>query len=83
MSKGDYARRKHRSPACVSGWIKAGKISAAALVGDGQAAKIWVEQADADLAASLHPSQQWAQEHPANEPSGWMQDLERHKGRLR
>lgn len=83
LRKGEYAKRKHRSRACVSGWIRDGKISAAALVGEGQAARIWVEQADADLAAALHPSQQWAQEHPANQASGWMQDLDRHKGRLR
>ena len=77
VSKLEFARRKHRSPACVSGWIKAGKISRAALVGDGQAAKIWVEQADADLAASLNPSQQWSQEHPANVSSDWTGQVRR------
>jgi len=42
-------------------WIRQSKISAAALIGDGLAKKIWVERADADLAASLDPAQQLAQ----------------------
>ena len=79
LKKTECAKRKHRSPACVCAWIKTGKISRAALVGTGQAAKIWVEQADADLAVSLHPSQQWAQDHPANEPSDWWRDIQRQK----
>lgn len=64
-SKGAFARRKHRSPACVTKWISTGKISAAALVGSGYRANIWVEQAEADLAASLTPHQQYAQAFPA------------------
>jgi hypothetical protein len=65
-TKGEFARRKHRSPACVSAWIADGKITRAALVGNGMRARIWVEQAEADLAASLNPSQQWHHEFPAN-----------------
>jgi hypothetical protein len=64
--KGEYARRKHRSPACVSMWIAEGKISPAALIGDGVRARIWVEQADADLVAALEPSQQFSREFAAN-----------------
>ncbi len=64
VSKGDYARRKHRSPACITKWIKGGKISPAAMIGSGNAAKIWVERADADLAESLDPSQQLTQRAP-------------------
>ena len=58
------AKLKGRSPQCVSNWIGDGKISPAAMVGEGHRAQIWVEQADADLARSLDPAQQAAQEHP-------------------
>jgi hypothetical protein len=64
VSKGEYARMRARSSQAVSNWIARGKISAAALIGEGNAAKIWVEQADADLARTLDPAQQAAQEHP-------------------
>jgi hypothetical protein len=64
ITKGEYARLKERSPAAVSIWIRDGKISRDALIGEGNAAKIWVEQADADLARSLDPAQQAAQAHP-------------------
>jgi hypothetical protein len=64
VSKGEFARLKQRGPSAVSNWIAQGKISAAALIGKGNAAKIWVEQADADLAASLDPSQQVIQAAP-------------------
>lgn len=64
VSKGEFARRKSRGPSAVSNWIAAGKISAAALIGKGNAAKIWVEQAERDLAASLDPSQQVIQAAP-------------------
>lgn len=72
-----------RSRPCVSGWIKIGKISAAALIGDGREAKIWVERAEADLAASLDPSQQAAQASPILGSSATptpMNDLERRIG---
>jgi hypothetical protein len=65
-TKGQFARRKNRTPSAVSNWISLGKISPAALVGKGNAARIWVEQAEADLTASLDPSQQFANPHPAN-----------------
>jgi hypothetical protein len=64
VTKGEYARLKQRSAAAVSIWIRDGKISRAALIGEGNAAKIWVEQADADLARTLDPAQQAAQSHP-------------------
>lgn len=64
VSKGEFAKIKRRGPSAVSNWIAAGKISAAALIGKGNSAKIWVEQAEADLAASLDPSQQAAQFAP-------------------
>ena len=64
VTKGEYARLKGRSPAAVSNWIADGRISAAALIGDGNRARIWVEQADADLARNLDPTQQWSQRAP-------------------
>lgn len=64
ITKGEFATLKQRSPACVTKWIKAGKISPDALIGNGNSAKIWVERADADLAASLDPSQQAIQAAP-------------------
>lgn len=66
ITKGRYAALKGRAPSCVSNWITDGKISAAALVGEGQRARIWVEQADADLARNLDPSQQSYQAHPVS-----------------
>ena len=56
LRKSEFAKRKHRSAGCVTGWIKEGKISVAALIGTGTRARIWVEQAEADLAASLFPA---------------------------
>src|SRR5690349_10667216 len=64
MSKSEFARLKRRGASAVSNWIAAGKISEAALIGKGNSAKIWVEQAEADLAASLDPSQQAIQMAP-------------------
>lgn len=64
VTKGEFAQRHSRSPAWVSNMIAEGKITSAALIGDGVRARIWVERADADLAASLDPSQQAAQSKP-------------------
>jgi len=36
----------------VTKWLKAGKISPAALVGEGCTARIWAERASADLAGA-------------------------------
>jgi hypothetical protein len=69
VDKGLYAKLKRRAPSAISNWIKRGKISNAALIGDGRSAKIWVEQADADLARSLDPSQQVSQLHSAVSPA--------------
>ncbi|MHC2334700.1 hypothetical protein [Bradyrhizobium sp. USDA 4454] len=71
VTKGAYAKRKSRSPQAVSAWIADGKISKAAIIGEGHRARIWVEQADADLKANLNPSQQWSQAVPANDPDAW------------
>jgi hypothetical protein len=57
LSKGNYARMKDRTPQAISNWIKRNMISPAALIGEGSAAEIWVEQADADLARGLDPAQ--------------------------
>lgn len=75
VSKGEFARLKQRGPSAVSNWIAHGKISAAALIGKGNAAKIWVEQAERDLAASLDPSQQVIQAVPILPTSAPVPDL--------
>lgn len=64
VTKGQYAQLKGRSPQAVSNWIAEGKVSQAAIVGQGQRAKIWVERADADLIASLDADQQDRQAAP-------------------
>lgn len=64
VTKADYAALKKRTPSAISNWIADGKITKAALVGDGVRAKVWVEQADADLLRSLDPAQQSAQIAP-------------------
>jgi hypothetical protein len=64
LTKGEYAALKGRTPGTVSHWIAEGKITASAMVGEGRHARIWVEQADADLVRSLDPAQQAAQDNP-------------------
>lgn len=64
LTKAEFADRVGRTRSCVSNWIAGGKISAAALIGDGRSARIWLERAEADLSASLDPSQQVAQAEP-------------------
>jgi hypothetical protein len=64
VTKAAYAALRNRSPSAVSNWISKGRISPAALIGVGTRAKIWVERADADLAARLDPGQQDAQVRP-------------------
>lgn len=64
ITKGEFAARQKRSPACVSNWIAEGKISKEALIGDGVRARIWLERALSDLTANLDPSQQVSQSRP-------------------
>jgi len=64
MTKKQYAAYKQRKPSAVSNWIANGRITQAALIGGGNRAKIWVEQADRDLASRLDVGQQEAQLHP-------------------
>lgn len=64
VTKGDFARLKSRSPACISKWILEKKISPEALIGEGRLARIWLERAEADLTRTLDPAQQAAQESP-------------------
>lgn len=67
VTKGVYAAMKGRAPSAVSNWIAEGRISAAAVIGVGQRAQIWVEQADADLARNLDPSKQGVLDNPINQ----------------
>lgn len=64
VTKREFAILKGRKPSAISNWITAGKITSAALIGEGTRARIWVEQADADLARTLDPSRQAGQAKP-------------------
>ena len=57
VTKGEFAVLCKVSPGRVTQWIGDGKISPAALVGEGRSAKIRVAQAQADLKRSLDPNQ--------------------------
>jgi hypothetical protein len=46
VTQAEYAKLKNREPSSVSKWIAEGKISKAALIGEGVRAQIWVEQAE-------------------------------------
>ncbi|SMD18180.1 hypothetical protein [Rhizobium sp. RU36D] len=59
VSKGEFAAAINVSPGRVSQFIKAGQISAAAIVGHGQRAKIDLELAKADLRLCLDVSQRF------------------------
>lgn len=54
-SKSEFARARGRSPKQVTDWLQRGIITPAALVGEGHRARIWVEQADRDIAAHMRP----------------------------
>lgn len=69
VTKAEFAARKQRGPSSVSNWIADGKITEAALIGIGPRARIWVEQADIDLARAFDPAQQLAQRHPILPPA--------------
>jgi hypothetical protein len=68
MSKSEFAKHVGRGPSAISNWIAAGKITAAALVGDGHRAEIWAEQALRDLGRTLDQPRQWRQPRPILAP---------------
>lgn len=57
FSKGEFARRRNVSPGRVSQWISEGKISGAALVGEGRSARIRESVAVQQLRGKLEPMQ--------------------------
>lgn len=61
LSKSEFARRRGVSAAAVSQWIANGKLGGAALVGEGRAARILVEEAERQLGLTRDPGQQLAQ----------------------
>lgn len=63
VSKGEFAKMVGRQPSAVSNWIAAGKLSGAALIGDGNRARINVPVAMDQLRA-LDIGQQLAQPKP-------------------
>lgn len=64
VTKAEFAARKSRLPSAISNWIASGKISRAALVGEGVRARIWLEQAERDLELGIDPAQDAAQPVP-------------------
>jgi hypothetical protein len=74
VTKAKFAQLKHRTRSAISNWIRSGKISKAALQGEGNHARIWVEQADADLARTLNVSQQLGQRYPVLPGARWFDD---------
>lgn len=60
LTKGEYAKHRGVTPGAVSQWIANSKISGAALVGIGRMARINVDVADRQLAATLDMGQQLA-----------------------
>ncbi len=64
VSKGKFAELVGRTPAAVSQWIAAGKLSGAALVGEGRYAQVDVEVALQQLGITLDLGQQLAQAAP-------------------
>lgn len=70
ISKGEFAARLGRSAGAISQWIAAGKLSGAALVGEGRRAKINVTAAMAQLGAGLDLGQQLAQPRPVIAANG-------------
>ncbi|UGY27179.1 hypothetical protein HU675_0010700 [Bradyrhizobium septentrionale] len=78
LTKSQFAKRMHRVPSCVTRWIEEGKITKAAMIGEGHRARIWAERAETDLAASLNASQQFSQAFPANAgPDAWLKQAVR------
>lgn len=57
ISKGEFARRRNVSPGRVSQWLSEGKISGAAIVGEGRDAKIRESVACQQLRVKLDPMQ--------------------------
>ena len=64
VSKGKFAEMVGRTPAAVSQWIAGGKLSGAALVGEGRFAQVNVEVALQQLGITLDLGQQLAQSAP-------------------
>lgn len=64
VMKSEFARMVGRTPQAVTKWIKTGKLTAPALVGEGAAQRIDVELALAQLRLTLDPGQQLAQAAP-------------------
>ena len=59
VAKGDFARLCNVTPGRVSQWISEGKISGAALVGEGRSAKICVSIAKAQLRSKIDVGQRF------------------------
>gem|GEM_PF-2490630 len=70
VTKGEFARMVGRAPSAISNWIADGKLSGAALAGEGRAARVVVPEALRQLGMKLDASQQLAQAHPVDTSLG-------------
>lgn len=64
MTKGAFATLVNRAPSAVSNWIASGKLTGAALEGDGRTAVVVVAEALRQLGMKLDAGQQMAQAQP-------------------
>jgi len=64
VTKGEFARMVGRAPSAISNWIADGKLSGAALDGDGRSARVVVPEALRQLGMKLDVRQQMAQARP-------------------
>jgi len=64
VTKGEFADMLGRTPSAISNWIKDGKLSGAALEGQGRSARVVVPEALRQLGMKLDVRQQMAQARP-------------------
>jgi hypothetical protein len=64
VNKSQFARMVNRNPSQVTRWIEEGKLSGAALDGEGRGARIVVDVAKRQLGLTLDAAQQFSQASP-------------------
>lgn len=72
VTKGEFARMVGRAPSAISNWIADGKLSGAALDGEGRSARVVVSEAMRQLGTKLDARQQMAQAQPVETGQGFV-----------
>lgn len=62
LTKAEFAARRGVDPSAVSHWIRDGKLTSSALVGQGRSARVLVAEAERQLGGSLDLGQRLAQQ---------------------